>query len=161
MAFEVVVRGEDARPDELLLEGADIVQKVFGLAAADVIDGVGGIGQAVPAGALLRSALHDAVNTFDDIVDIGEVAAHVAVIDNPDRLAGHKPPGGTVIEHVGYSRRTVDSEESEACGGNVVELGIGVSQQFIAPFGRRIEADRVVHLVIGAEGYLHVAAIDG
>ncbi len=41
MGVEVVVGGEDAGTEELFLEGLHEVEEVLGLAAADVIDGIG------------------------------------------------------------------------------------------------------------------------
>lgn len=161
MALEVVIHREDSCPDQFLLEDADVVQKVFRPAAADIVDGIGGIWKSVFSDAFLRCSLHDPVKAFDDIIDVGEVAAHVPVIENPDRLTGCKPPGGAVIEHVGSSRRPIDSEESEACGGDVVKLAVGVGKQLIALFGGGIEADGMIHLVIRAERDLLVPTVDG
>ena len=45
MGLEVVVGGEDAGADEFLLEDVDEVQQVLGLATADVVDGIRGMGR--------------------------------------------------------------------------------------------------------------------
>ena len=55
---EVVVGGQDPGADQLLLERGDVVQQVLRRAAADVVDRVGGQGQAVFPGGLLRRDVH-------------------------------------------------------------------------------------------------------
>ena len=94
MTFEVVVFRQDTGADQLFLKGGDVVQKVFGCAAADVVDGVGRQREAVFAGLLFGCALHDAEDAFDDVVDVGEVALHVAVVEDLDRAAFGERVGG-------------------------------------------------------------------
>ena len=45
--------------------------------------------------------------------------------------------------------------------GDVIELGVGVGHELVALLGGGVQADRVVHLVLGAIGHLLVAAVDG
>ena len=161
VAFEIKVLGQDACADEFLLESGDIVKQVLGCAAADVVDGVGRQREAVFAGPLLRRALHDAEDALDDVVDVGEVALHIAVVEDLNGLAGLQFLRGGEIEHVRAAGGTVNGEEPQACGRNIVELAVAVRQKLIGLFGGRVEGDRVVDLVFYCEGHLFVAAVHG
>lgn len=160
MAFKIIVIGENACADKFFLQCADIVQKVFRLAAADVIDSIRRDGQAVFTVLLFRCTLHDAVNAFHDIIDKGEVTAHVSIIEDLDRLSGHEFLCGAEIKHIRSAGRAVDCEEAKACRRDVVEFAVGMSQQLIALLGCCIQAYRVVYLVVCAERHLLVAAIN-
>ena len=80
VSVEVEVLGEDAGTDELFLEDGDEVEEVLGLAATDVIHGIGWDGEAVVAFLALGGALHHAYDAFYDVIDIGKVATAVAVV---------------------------------------------------------------------------------
>lgn len=76
VGLEVEVLGEDAGTDEFFLEDGDEVEEVLGLAATDVIHGIGWDGEAVVALLALGGALHHAYDAFYDVIDIGEVATY-------------------------------------------------------------------------------------
>ena len=160
MGVEVVIRRQDAGADELLLEGRDVVEEVFRGAAADVVDGVWRDREAVGAGLLLWCAAHDADDAFDDVVDVGEVALAVSVVEDLDAVTLHEAVGRGEVEHVGAAGRAVDGEEAEAGGRDVVELGIAVCKQLVAFLSRSIKAYRIIHLVLSTEWNLLVSAID-
>ena len=159
MGLEVVVGGEDAGADEFLLEDVDKVQQVLGLAAADVVDGIRGDGQAVLAGPLFRGLAHHPDDAFHDVIDIGEIAAAVAVVVDLDGLALEQLVREAEIGHVRAASRTVDGEEAEARGRDIVKLGIAVGEEFVALLGSRVQAHRIIHPVVRAEGHLLVAAV--
>ena len=159
MGLEVVVGGEDAGADEFLLEDVDKVQQVLGLAAADVVDGIRGDGQAVLADLLFRGLAHHPDDAFHDVIDIGEIAAAVAVVVDLDGLALEQLVREAEIGHVRAAGGAVDGEEAKARGRDVVQLGIAVGEEFVALLGRRIQADRIIHPVVRAEGHLLVAAV--
>ena len=159
MGLEVVVGGEDAGADEFLLEDVDKVQQVLGLAAADVVDGIRGDGQAVLAGPLFRGLAHHPDDAFHDVVDIGEIAAAVAVVVDLDGLALEQFVREAEIGHVRTPGGTVDGEETEARGRDIVKLGIAVGEELIALLGGRIQAHGIVHPVVRTEWHLLVAAV--
>ena len=161
MTFEVVVLGQDACTDQFLLESGDVIQKILRCAATDIVNGVGRQREAVFACLLLGRALHDAENAFDDIGDVGEVALHVAVVEDLDCAALGERVGGREIEHVRAACGTVNGEEAEAGGRNIVELAIAVCQELVGLFSGRVEGDRVVDFVFHCEGHFFVAAVDG
>ena len=151
MGLEVVVGGEDAGADEFLLEDIDKVQQVLGLAAADVVDGIRRDGKAVLAGLLFRGLAHHPDDAFHDVIDIGEIAAAVAVVVDLDGLALEQFVREAEIGHVRTAGGAVDGEEAEARGRDVVKLGIAVGEEFVALLGGRIQAHRIVHPVVRAE----------
>ena len=160
MRLEVVIGGEDTGTNQFFLEDGDEVEQVFGRTVTDIIDLIGRNGESVVANLFLRSMLHDALDAFNDIIDISEVALTVAVIEDLDGLSLTEFVGETKVGHVGTSGRSIDGEEAQSCGGNIVEFGIGMRQQFVALLRGGIEADGVVHLVVGAVGYFLVGAVN-
>ena len=138
----------------------DEVQQVLGVAVADVVHGIRWYGKAVFAHLLLRGFHHHTDNAFYDVVNIGEVALAVAVVEDLNLLALDELVGEAEVGHVGTTCRAIDSEESEASAGDVVELAVGMGHELVALLGSSIEGDGVVHLVVGAVGNFLVAAID-
>jgi len=159
MGLKVVVLGEHASSDEFLLEDVDEVQQVLGLAAADVVDGIRGDGQAVLAGPLFRGLAHHPDDAFHDVIDIGEIAAAVAVVVDLDGLALEQFVREAEIGHIRAAGGAVDGEETKARGRDVVQFGIAVGEEFIALLGGRVQAHGIVHPVVRAEGHLLVAAV--
>ena len=159
MGFKVVVLREHTGSDEFLLEDVDKVQQVLGLAAADVVDGIRGDGQAVLAGPLFRGFAHDADDAFHDVIDIGEIASAAAVVVDLDGLAFQQLVRESEIGHVRTSGGTIDGEEAQARGRDVVKLGIAVGEELVALLGGRVQAHGIVHPVVRAEGHLLVAAV--
>ena len=160
MGLEVVVRREDAGADELLLEYVDEVEEALGSAVADVVDLVGRDGKSVCAFLLLGGVLHHTEDAFDYVVDVGEVAAAVAVVEYLDGPAFAELVGEAEVGHIGAAGGTIDGEEAEAGAGDVVEFAVCVGQEFVALLGGGVEADGIVDLVVGGEGNLGVAAVD-
>lgn len=160
VGLEVVVLGQDAGTDQLFLQDGHEVEEVFGGVVADVIYLVRRDGQSVFTVLLLGGVLHDAHHSLHNVVDIGEVALAVAIIENLDGLAFHQLVGEAEVSHVGTAGRAIDGEESEAGRGDVVELAIGMGHQLVALLGGGVEAYGVVYLVVCRIGHFLVATID-
>lgn len=160
VGFEVVVLGKDAGTDEFFLQDGDEIQQILGLVVTYIIYGIGWDGETVFAGLLHRGFLHDTDNALDNVVDIGEVALAMAVVEDLDLFALDEFVGEAEIGHVGTTARTIDGEKTEARRGDVVELAVGMGHQFVALLSGGIEGDGIVDLVVGAVGHLLVAAID-
>lgn len=161
MGIEVVVLGQDSCTHQFFLQDGHEVEKVLGGVVADVIYLVRWDGQSVLAVLLLRGVLHDAHHSLHDVVDIGEVALAVAIIENLDGLAFHQLVGEAEVSHVGTTGGAIDGKEAEAGRGNVVELAISMGHQLVALLRGGIKRYGVVHLVVCRIGHLLVAAIDG
>lgn len=159
MGFKVVIGRQDARADKLFLQGGDVIEQILRRAAADVVDRIGRQRKSVLAGCLFRRALHDAQNALDDVIDIGKVALAVAVIEDVDRLPRDELLRCRVIKHIRSAGRSVDREKPQPRGRDVVELRIAVCQQLVALFCCSVKGYRIVHLVVGAERNLFIAAV--
>lgn len=51
---------------------------------------------------------HDPDDAFNDVVDVGEVAFHLAVVEQGNRLAGQNGPAEQERGHVGTTPGPVD-----------------------------------------------------
>lgn len=160
VGIEVVVLGKDTGTDKFLLQDGDEIQQILGLVVTYIIYGIGRDGESIFAGLLGRGFLHDTDNTLDNVVDIGEIALAVSVVEDLNLFTLDEFVGKAEIGHVRTTARTVDGKEAEAGRGDVVELAVGMGHQFVALLGGGIEGDGVVYLVVGTVGHLLVAAID-
>src|SRR5262249_26012786 len=98
---------------------------------------------------------------FNDIVDVGEVALHLPVVEDVDWAALQYSLGKAEVGHVGAPPRPVNGEKAQAGGGNGEQLGGGVRHQLVCAVGHGIERARIVDRVRFAKRHLAVAAIDG
>ena len=160
MGIKVVVLGQDTGTHQLFLEDGHEVKEVFGGVVADVVHLVWWDGQPVLAVPLLRGVLHDAHHSLHDVVDIGEVALAVAIVENLDGVAFYQLVGKAEVSHVGTAGGAIDGEEAQAGRRDVVELRVGMGHQLVALLRGGVEAYGVVHLVVCRIGHLLVAAID-
>ena len=160
MGLEVVVHGQHAGPDQLLLEDGHEVQKALRGAVADVVHHVRRLGKAVPAVASLGRAAHDPHHALHDVINVCEISQAVAVVEYFDLLSSDKPVREAEVGHVRPAAGAVHGEEPQACGRDVVELAVGVRQKLVALLGGGVEADGVVNLVFGGVRHLPVGAVD-
>lgn len=161
VGIEVVVLGQDAGTHQFFLQDGHEVEEVFGRVVTDVIYLVRWDGQSVLAVLLLGGVLHDAHHSLHNVIDIGEVALAVAIIENLDGFTFNKLISETEVCHIRTAGRAIDGEEAEAGRGDVVELAIGMGHQLVALLRGGVEAYGVVHLVVCRIRHLLVAAIYG
>src|SRR5947209_17547305 len=98
----------------LPLEQLDDAHQVFAAAVADVVEGVrrcGSAGLHLPV--VSRRTVETSNDAADDIVDVGEVPAHLAAVEEWQRLAGVERPDENPHGHVGAAPRTVHGEEAQ------------------------------------------------
>ena len=160
MGIKVVVLGQHSCTDQLFLKDGHELKEVFRGVVTDVVHLVRWYRQTILAVPLLRGVLHDAHHSLHDVVDIGEVALAVAIIEDLDGLAFHQFVGEAEVSHVGTTCRAIDGKEAEAGRGDVVELRVGMGHQLVALLRSGVEAHGVVHLVVCRIRHLLVAAID-
>ena len=161
MLFKIEVRRQDFGSYQLLLEDLYEIEEILGLSATDVINGIGGNGQAILTFLALRSLGHDTDDALNDIIDIGEVTTAVAIVEDFDGLALQELVGEAKIGHIGATSRAIDGKEAQACGGDIVEFRIAMGEELVGLLRSRIEGDRVIYTIVGREWHLLVAAVDG
>jgi hypothetical protein len=89
-----------------------------------------------------RRARRRAHHTFDDIVDVGEVALQGAVAEHRQRLPGQKLLGETEVSHVRPSPWPVNGEEAQPGGAKAVQVAVDVRHQLIGLLGRGVQRHR-------------------
>lgn len=160
VGLEVVVRRQHALLHQHALQRVDEVEQILGVRVADVVDAVRGERQPVLAHLHLGGGIHDAPDALDDVVDVGEVAAAVAHVEDLDGVAAAQLLGEAEVGHVGPAHGTVHREEAQASRGDGVELGVGGGHELVGLLCGGVERHRRVDAVLLRERYLLVAAID-
>lgn len=131
MGLEVVVGREHALLHQHALQRVDEVEQVLGVRVADVVDAVRGKRQPVLTHLHLGRGVHDTPDALDDVVDVGEVAAAVAHVEDLDGLAATQLLGESKVGHVGPAHGAVHCEEAQAGRRNGVELGVGCGHELV------------------------------
>ena len=126
------------------------LQQILRLAVSDIVNRIRRNRQTIFAISLLRRCLHYTLHTFHDIIHISKISLTVSIIKDLDLLPGTQLIGKSKIRHVRSSGRSVYGEEPETGRRNIIQLAVGMGQQFIALLCSRVEGNRVVHLVFGA-----------
>ena len=99
---------------QFFLKNSDEVEEILGRIVADIIHLVGRNRKTVFSVLFLWGMLHDADDSLYNVIDKGEVALAIAVIEDLDGLAFDQFVSKTKVGHVGTTCRTIDSEEAEA-----------------------------------------------
>lgn len=161
VGLEVVVGRENALLHQHALQRVDEVEKVLGVRVADVVDAVRGERQTVLAHLHLGGGVHDAPHALDDIVDVGEVAAAVAHVEDLDGASAAQLLGEAEVGHVRPAHGAVHREKAQARGRDGVELGVGGGHELVGLLGGGVERNRRVDAVLLRERHLLVAAVNG
>lgn len=138
-----------------LFQHLNEVHELLRLVVADVVDLVA-VAELIRLGRIAEHVL----DARDDVVDIGEVAVHIAVIVDLDSLAPADLVGELEIRHIRTAERPVNREEAQSRRRNPVEMAVGVRHELIRLLRRRIEADRMVDIVRRRERRLLLVAVD-
>ena len=96
------------RPAVSVFDFRNEIHELYGVAAADVVNLVGYVVRALGG---IGHMVQRVDGTFGDVIDVGEVADHVAVVEHLDGLALGDGAGKKHGRHVGTSPRTVYGEE--------------------------------------------------
>src|SRR3990170_5020425 len=97
---------------------------------------------------------------LDDIIDICEIAAHLPLVENPDRRSFNDRLGKTVIGHVGSSPGTVDGKETQAPHWYSKEMMIGKSQRFARFFGSAVKAGGMICRIVFRKGHFLIESVN-
>lgn len=160
VGLEVVAGREYALLHQHALQRVDEVEKVLGVRVADVVDAVRGERQPVLSHLHLGGGVHDAPDALDDVIDVGEVAAAVAHVEDFDGVPAAQLLSEAEVGHVGPAHGAVNSEEAQPGRGDGVELGVGGGHELVGLLGGRVERHRRVDAVLLGERHLLVATVD-
>lgn len=138
-----------------LFQHLNEVHELLRLVVADVVDLV-----AVAKLIRLRRIAEHVLDARDDVVNIGEVTVHIAVVVDLDGLASADLVGELEIRHIRAAERPVDREEAQPRRRNAVKMAVGVRHELIRLLRRRIEADRMIDIVRRRERRLLLVAVD-
>lgn len=138
-----------------LFQHLNEVHELLRLVVADVVDLV-----AVAKLIRLRRIAEHVLDARDDVVNIGEVTVHIAVVVDLDGLASADLVGELEVRHIRTAERSVDREEAQPRRRNPVEMAVGVRHELIRLLRRRIETDRMVDIVRRRERRLLLVAVD-
>ena len=133
---------------------ADVEDTERGLAATRI--GLVGVKAGVGLGGVIEHADH----AFDDVVHIGEVTLHLAVVEHVDRPAFERGLGEQEQRHVRAPPGAIHGEEAQARGRQAEQVAVGVGHQLVGFLGGGVHADGVVHRIVLGERHLGVAAVD-
>ena len=114
MGLKVVVFGQHTSAHQFLLEDCDKVEEILGGIVTDIIYLVWRNGKSVLPILLLGGMLHNANDSFYNVIYKSEVTLAVAVVENLDGLALDQFVGETKIGHVGATSWAIDGKEAEA-----------------------------------------------
>ena len=87
------------------------------------------------------------LNAGYDIIDVGKVAVHIAVVINLNGLPISDLIGKLKVGHIRAAIRPIDGEEAQARRRNPIEMAVGIGHEFVRFLRRRIEADGMVDVV--------------
>lgn len=78
-------------------------------------------------------------DAFDDIINVGEIAAMVAVVKQLNGFPLSNRLRKLLQCHVGTVPRAIDGKETQTGRGQAIEMGVGMRHQLIGVLGRRVE----------------------
>lgn len=144
----------DCRPPDQAFKYFDERGQFFGLVVAQVINSVGAI-----AGGRIRLVsaegrvsfgppVHDPINPLDDVVDVGEIPPHLAMVEDLDRNTFQDCLGEEVVGHVRSPPGSVNREEAQPGHRQAIEMAITVGQQFIGLLSSGIERHGMVDIIV-------------
>ena len=96
-----------------------------------------------------------------DVVDVGEVAPHLAAIEQGQRLARKQRLGEDPHRHVRAAPRPVDREEAQTRARQPEDVGIGLAHQLVRLLACRVERERMIDPVLHPKRERLVAPVDG
>ena len=142
MRVEVVIVGENARANELLLKRCHEIEEIFGPTAADVVDLAWRDRETVVAASPIRSSLHDSRDRFDRVVAVCKIALTVSKVVDLHRFSARKSLRRFEIEHVRTTGGPVDRKETQARRRDIEEFSVRMRKEFVRFLRRSVQRDR-------------------
>ena len=96
----------------------------------------------------VQSRIYHPYRSIDNIIDVGKVAYHVAMVEHLDRLSFGYGIGKQHWRHIGASPRTVNGEIPKSRYTEPVQFAIRMSHQFVRLLTGGVHAHWRVYLVV-------------
>ena len=93
-------------------------------------------------------------HSFDDVIDIGKVSAHLSVVVDLDRFSIQNRLRENEEGHIWPPPGPIDREKPQTRAGNPIEMRITMGHKFIGLLAGRIERDRMIDVVMDRERHL-------
>ena len=90
------------------------------MAATNVVKSIGRYRQTILACLASWCSLYNTNNSFDDVINIGEITLTITVIEDLDGLASKKFNCKNKVGHIRSTSRAINSKETKTCRGNVI-----------------------------------------
>src|SRR5450432_3860876 len=116
------------RAAQRLLQKFYYISKLFRVVIADIVNPRR---RTARAPIVCRNVIDKTQYYTGDVVDMGEVAAHSAMVKELDRLALDNRPGEQKNRHIGPSPWAVNGKESQAGDRQAIKMGVGMSHHFV------------------------------
>ena len=141
-----------------VLDFGNKVHQLHRMAAPDVVHLVRHAVRALVGDRHVVERMHGA---FGDVVDVGEVADHVAVVEHLDGLALRNRQRKEHRTHVGAAPRAVNRKVAQTRHRDAVKFRIGMRHQLVTLLAGSIQTNWIIDLVVFAVRLLRVQAING
>lgn len=112
VGFEIVVFGKDTCSYQLILQNLHEIEQILRLVVTYIIYFIGRNGKTIFANIFFGSMLHDSNNSFNDVINVGEVSLTVAVVEDLDGFAFDQLVGKAKVCHVGTTCGAINGEET-------------------------------------------------
>src|SRR3954471_3351514 len=99
--------------------------------------------------------------TFDNIVNIGEITRHLAIIEYLDWIPRQYRAGKKIRRHIGPTPWAVNREEPQSRSRQRIKARIGFSNQLATAFASRVERYRAIYRVVDTEWLFLIRSVYG
>jgi len=143
------------------------MHQIHGGIVSDIVQPIGAITGggirffAVPVGGRVRYFVNDPRDPFHNVVDVGEVPFHFAVVEDIDWPIFQDGLREQEQSHVRSAPWPVHGEKSKAGTGKTEKAAVTVGHKFIGFLACGIERNRMVYAVMDGKGHVGVCAVNG
>src|SRR5262249_22462122 len=113
---------------------------------------------AAPVWIRSRYTIHQAHDSLDDIINVGELALHAAMIEYLDRLVSNIARVNKQ-SHIGPSPRAIHGEKTQTRRRQAEQMAIAVSQKLVRLLSRTINADGMINILVYRERHFRQCSI--
>ena len=99
-------------------------------------------------------------HTFNDVIDISEIAVHLAMVEHLDRLTSQDCPSKQHRSHVGSATGAIHREKPQTGRWQSIKVAVSVSHQLIGLLAGGIKAHRVINWLAFMKWQIAVASVN-